>query len=183
MVFALLFLLSPQLLAENISIGVVSISKIMEQAPQAERSSINLKAQFLPIEEKLAEQSVEIKKLKVQKKEISASSSSEIKVQMDRKLRALKRTHSRALEDFREEFRFARDRALDKVQNEVYDAIHIVREQLGIDIIVQEYVSASQRIDITNNVLDYLRKKMREKQFNRNKIKPQKSNDDRFIPQ
>lgn len=182
-IFASLYLLSPQLFAENISIGVVSISKIMEQAPQAERSSINLKAQFLPIEEKLAEQSSEIKKLKAQKKEISPSSSPEIKVQMDRKLRALKRTHSRALEDFREEFRFARDRALDKVQNEVYDAIHIVREQLGIDMIVQEYVSASQRIDITNNVLNYLRKKMREKQLNRNKTKPQKSNDGSFIPE
>lgn len=183
MVFASLFVFSTQLQAENISIGVVSISKIMEQAPQAERSSINLKAKFLPIEEKLAEQAAEIKKLKIKTTTISASSSPEIKVQMGRKLRALKRAHSRAVEDFREEFRFARDHALDSVQNEVYDAIHIVRQQLGIDIILQEYVSSSQRIDITNNVLDYLREKTRQAQLNRNKTKLQKSHDGSLISQ
>lgn len=170
-------LLSTQLLAEPVSIGVVSISKIMEQAPQAERSSINLKAKFLPDEEKLAEQSIEIKKLMEKKAEISLSSPDE-KLQMERKLRTLKRTHSRALKDFREEFRFARDRALDKVQNEVYDAIHIVRAQLGLDLIVQEYVSADSRIDITRNVLEYLREKMREKQLNRNN-----NNNDSLNPQ
>jgi outer membrane protein len=163
----LMFSATP-LVAEPISIGVVSISKIMERAPQTERSSINLKAKFLPVEEQLAEQAKEIKKREAEKIEIPLSSSDE-KLQMERKLRALKRTHSRALEDFREEFRFARDRALDKVQNEVYDAIHIVRAQLGLDLIVQEYVSANPRIDITTNVLDYLSEQMRKKQLNRNK--------------
>jgi outer membrane protein len=167
-ILAVFFLFSTSLFAEPVSIGVVSISKIMEQAPQAERSSINLKAKFLPIEENLAEQATEIKKLLAIKAEISSSSSDE-KLQMERKLRTLKRAHSRALEDFREEFRFARDRALDKVQNEVYDAIHVVRRQLGLDLIVQEYVSADPRIDITSNVLEYLREKMQEKQLNRNK--------------
>jgi outer membrane protein len=181
MVFASLLLFSIPLQAENISIGVVSISKIMKQAPQAERSSINLKAKFLPIEEKLAEQAVDIKKLKTKITTISAASSPEIKVQMGRKLRALKRAHSRAVEDFREEFRFARDHALDQVQDEVYDAIHIVRQRLGIDIILQEYVSASQRIDITNNVLEYLREKTRQVQLNRNKI--QKNHDDSLTSQ
>jgi len=179
-VVTLLLFLSPQLFAETVSIAVVSISKIMEEAPQAERSSINLKAKFLPIEEKLAEQSAEIKKLEIQKNE--GSLSSEIKVQRERKLRTLKRAHSRALEDFREEFRFSRDSALDKVQNEVYDAIHVVRAQLGIDIIVQGYVSASQRIDITENVLEYLGKQMRLKQSNRNSKKTQKENNDSLIP-
>ncbi len=167
-ILAVFFLFSTPLFAEPVSIGVVSISKIMKQAPQAERSTINLKAKFLPIEENLAEQATEIKKLLAIKAEISSSSSDE-KLQMERKLRTLKRAHRRALEDFREEFRFAGDRALDKVQNEVYDAIHIVRRQLGLDLIVQEYVSADPRIDITSHVLEYLREKMREKQLNRNK--------------
>ncbi len=167
-ILAIFFLFSTPLFAESIPIGVVNISKIMEQAPQAERSSINLKAKFLPIEEDLAEQATKIKKLLEKKAEISSSSSDE-KLQMERKLRTLKRAHSRALEDFREEFRFARDRALDKVQNEVYDAIHVVREQLGLALIVQEYVSADPNIDITHNVLEYLRKKMQEQQSNRNK--------------
>lgn len=167
---ALLILIfsSAPLFAKPVSIGVVSISKIMEQAPQAERSSINLKAKFLPIEEKLAELSKEIKQLQTKKKEISLGSA-EKKLQMERKLRALKRTHNRAREDFLEEFRFARDRALDKVQNEVYDAIHKVRKQLGLGLIVQEYVSADPRIDITTDVLDYLSEQMRQQQLNRNK--------------
>jgi outer membrane protein len=179
MALLILTLFSTQLFADPVSIGVVSISKIMEQAPQSERSSINLKAKFLPIEEKLAEQTKEIKQLEAKKIEMPLISPEE-KLQLDRKLRALKRTHTRALEDFREEFRFARDRALDKVQNEVYDAIHIVRAQLGFDLIVQEYVSASPRIDITNNVLEYLREKIKQKQSNRNTTK---SNNDHPNPE
>lgn len=181
MIFAVLFFLPTQLPAENISIAVVSVSKIMKKAPQAEHSSIKLNAKFRQIKEKLEKQQIEIKRLEIIKDEEDISARE--KNLRERSLRKHKREHSRAVEDFREELHFARDLALDKVQSEVYEAIHIVRDQLGIDIIIQEYVSANKRVDITNNVLEYLREKMKQKQINRNTTPTEKDNDSHFIPQ
>ena len=75
-------------------------------------------------------------------------------------MRARKRSRSRSLQDFREELRFARDAALDDVQKEVFRAIDEVRKQQNVDIVLQDYVSADKRVDLTPLVLDYLKKKL-----------------------
>ena len=179
--FVVLFFLPITLFADSIPIGVVSVSKIMKKAPQAEHSSIELNAKFRQIKEKLEKQQIEIKKLTLRKDEDNISARE--KNLRERDLRKRKREHSRAVEDFREELHFARGLALDRLQAEVYEAIGIVRKQRGIDIIIQEYVSANKRVDITNNVLEYLREKMQQKQSNRNSNQIEEDNDSHFIPQ
>ncbi|HIO92413.1 MAG TPA: OmpH family outer membrane protein [Leucothrix mucor] len=175
-----LFLSSPVMSAEIVSIGVVNVRSLMENAPQARNSSAKLKAKFSPTEQALAKQLEEIRQLEEKKNSNEILGSTVKKVQLERDIRIRKRVHSRALEDFREELRFARDTALDKVQQEVYEAIATVRAQRGIDIIIQEYVSASKRVDITDGVLEYLHAKI--KKTNRNNGKLKKGNDGNFIP-
>ncbi|HFD31648.1 MAG TPA: OmpH family outer membrane protein [Gammaproteobacteria bacterium] len=179
--FVVLFFLPTALFADSISIGVVNISKLMKEAPQAEEFSRKLNAKFHPIQEKLEKQQVEIKELERRKNEDDISPRE--KNLRERDLLKRKREYRRKQEDLREDWRFARGLALDKVQNEVYEAIHIVREKLGIDIIIQEYISANKRVDITNNVLEYLREKIRQKQSNRNSNRLEKNNDSHFISQ
>ncbi len=179
--FVVLFFLPTALFADSISIGVVNISKLMKEAPQAEEFSRKLNAKFHPIQEKLEKQQVEIKELERRKNEDDISPRE--KNLRERDLLKRKREYRRKQEDLREDWRFARGLALDKVQNEVYEAIHIVREKLGIDIIIQEYISANKRVDITNNVLEYLREKIRQKQSNRNSNQLEKNNDSHFISQ
>ena len=88
-----------------------------------------------------------------------------------REIRALNRERTRGLEDFREELRFARDSALDDVQKSVFQAIEEVRAQRKIDIIIQEYVAASQRVDLTPTVLNHLQEKLdaKKKQLTKKK--------------
>ena len=85
----------------------------------------------------------------------------------EREIRSLKRERARTLEDFREELRFARDTALDEVQKSVFQAIEEVRIERGIDIVIQEYVSASSRVDLTPHVIDYLKNKLEQHQGSR----------------
>ena len=133
----------------------------MENAPQAEVASSNLKDKFLPQEQKLAEDLEQINRLEIElKKLIASKENDDIKRQKERELRSRKRARSRSLQDFREELRFARDAALDVVQKEVFSAIDEVRRQKKIDIILQDYISASQRVDITPVVLGFLKKKL-----------------------
>lgn len=143
------------------SVAVVNVTFLMENAPQSEAASNLLKEKFLPQEEGLAKQLEKINQLETQLETIiSSNAKGELKRQKERELRSEKRKRSRSLQDFREELRFARDAALDDVQKEVFNAIDEVRQQQKIDIVLQDYVSASKSIDITPLVLAYLRKQL-----------------------
>ena len=147
---------------EIISVGVVNVTFLMENAPQAEAASGQLKAKFVPQEQKLSKELDKISELEVELKQLSASrSDTDLIRQKERELRSRKRTRNRSLQDFREELRFARDAALDVVQKEVFSAIDEVRKAEEIDIILQDYISASKRADITPLVLDFLNKKLK----------------------
>lgn len=146
---------------DAISVGVVNVTFLMENAPQAEVASSQLKAKFLPQEKKLSEELDKINDLEIELKNLSVSKSdTDLIRQKERELRSRKRTRSRSLQDFREELRFARDSALDVVQKEVFSAIDEVRKAETIDIVLQDYISASKRADITPLVLDFLNKKL-----------------------
>lgn len=159
------FFLQPLLLsninaADSVSVGVVNVTFLMENAPQSELASVKLKSKFSPQETKLAADLREINALELELNEIKvAKEKVELQRQRERQLRTRKRLRSRSLQDFREELRFARDVALDEVQKEVFRAIDQVRKQKKIDIVLQDYISASKRVDITPAVLEYLKSK------------------------
>lgn len=155
------FLISNLYAKEPVSVGVVNVTYLMEKAPQSEAASTKLKSKFTPVEKKLAKELDEINKLELELNKIKVSKKNvKLQRQKEREIRTRKRKRSRSLQDFREELRFARDAALDDVQKEVFKAIDEVRAQLDIDIILQDYVSASQDVDITPIVLEYLKNKL-----------------------
>jgi len=146
---------------EAISVGVVNVTFLMENAPQAEVASSQLKAKFLPQEQKLSKELDKINDLEIELKKLSSSKSdTDLIRQKERELRSHKRIRSRSLQDFREELRFSRDAALDVVQKEVFSAIDEVRKAEKIDIVLQDYISASKRVDITPLVLAFLNEKL-----------------------
>lgn len=145
-----------------LSVGVVNVPYLMEHAPQAKLASKLLKKKFIPQEKKLADALDEINELSQSLDKITdLNSDKEALRQRERELRSKKRARSRLLQDFREELRFARDSALDDVQREVFSAIDKVREKNNIDIILQDYLSASQRVDVTPLVLKYLKQSVK----------------------
>jgi len=144
----------------SVSLGVVDVTYLMEHAPQAEIASNLLKSKFQPQEKALAKVLDEIQLLEAALEKGAETLTVTERRQKERELRSKKRSRSRALQDFREELRFARDSALDDVQKEVFQAIDAVRQRLGIDIVLQDYVSASKRIDITELVLAHLKQKL-----------------------
>ncbi len=150
---------------QAVSVAVVNVTFLMENAPQSDLASNKLKEKFLPQEKKLAEALEEINILEADLKKLIALKGvdADLKRQKQRELRARKRARGRSLQDFSEELRFARDAALDDVQKEVFSAINDVRKQQNIDIIIQDYISASKRVDITPLVLEYLREKLSNK--------------------
>jgi len=146
---------------DSVSVGVVNVTFLMENSPQSEIASEKLKNKFSPQEQKLAAELDKINALELELNEIkTAKKSVELQRTKERELRTLKRVRSRALQDFREELRFARDTALDEVQKDVFKAIAEVRELQNIDIVLQDYISASKKVDITPAVLEHLKNKV-----------------------
>jgi len=162
LLFLNLFFIDIAYAQKSVSVGVVNVTFLMENAPQSELASHNLKEKFLPQEKKLAEELEKINSLELELKKftIAKKTTSKLKKLKERELRSLKRARTRSLQDFREELRFARDTALDEVQKEVFSAIHKVRELQEIDIVLQDYISANKRVDITPQVLDFLKNKI-----------------------
>ena len=148
--------------ADPISIGVVNVPYLMEHAPQAELASAALKERFIPQEKKLADALDEINHLSADLDKVTDLTIDKESIrQKERELRTKKRARSRLLQDFREELRFARDSALDDVQRGVFSAIDHIREKNKLDIILQDYLSASQRVDVTPLVLKYLKQTLK----------------------
>ena len=147
-----------------VTIAVVNVTYLMENSPEAELASKALKAKFSPKELALAKEQDAITLLETAR-ERNRSNWTEADIrQAEREIRGLKRTRARKLEDFREELRFARDSALDEVQKSVFSAIEEVRIERNIDIIIQEYVAASTRVNLTPHVITYLQNKVKQQQ-------------------
>jgi outer membrane protein len=148
----------------TVSIAVVNVTYLMKNAPEAELASKALKEQFAPKELALTKEQDVITQLETTREKNLSKWSKEKLRQAEREIRSLKRDRARTVEDFREELRFARDSALDDVQKSVFSAIEEVRIERNIDIVIQEYVAASVRVDLTPHVITYLQNKLKQQQ-------------------
>lgn len=167
-VFLLLFFVPPQLVAANNSpsfrIATVDVRYLLKNAPQSDVASKALKERFQDSEKALDKEMAAIKDLEELLKRAVATLSKDERRKQEREIRSRKRTQSRALEDYREDLRLARNTALEDVQKLVFEAIDTVRKEEKIDVVIQDYVSASERISITEIVLDYLQDKLQNEQ-------------------
>lgn len=154
--------------ARPVSIAIVNVSSLLENSPQSKAANDKLKADFVPREEALNVEQKAIRELEetLSNRIDAGALSDEEKLQEQRELRDRQRKYSRAMEDFREEVRSARDQAIDTLQNQIVEAIGEVRELEHIDLVLREtdYIVASDRIDITDMVMQHLKKKFQAEQ-------------------
>jgi outer membrane protein len=150
----------------HVTIAVVDVAYLMKNAPEAESAGLELKTRFSPRELELSQELEKINQLEAERERNLNTWTTEQRQKNEREVRTRKRDRTRALEDFREELRFARDTALDAVQQSVFQAIEDVRAEREIDVVIEEYVAASNRVNITPAVLEYLQRKFDQKQAN-----------------
>lgn len=144
-------------------IAIVDVSVLLENSPQSKAANEKLKSTYVPREVSLNKEQQAIQQLEeALAVRIEAGTVSEAdKLEQQRELRDRKRKNVRALEDFREEVRTARDTAVDNLQSQIVLAIGEVREREQIDVVLREsdYIVASNRVDMTNKVMQHLEQK------------------------
>ena len=145
-----------QALAQNIKIGYVDAAKILEDAPQSKASLTKLEGEFGPREQELRKMRDDITRLENELDKNSLVMSDSDREKRNRELLDSQRQLRRAQQDFREEYNLRRNEELADLQRIVSDKIIEIAKSEGYDLIMQQVVYASKKIDITDQVLKRL---------------------------
>ncbi|MDH5633676.1 MAG: OmpH family outer membrane protein [Gammaproteobacteria bacterium] len=153
--------LSPAGLAEqqNLKLAYVNFVKVIERAPQAEAALKKLEAEFSPRDKSIVDLQNQIKESedKLEKDALVLKSAERRSVERD--ILKMKRDLRRITQEFREDYNLRRNEELASLQKMVSRVIEEIARQEKYDLIVHEgTLYASKRVDITEKVLDRLKR-------------------------
>ena len=129
-------------LAEDIKIGFVDPVRLLELSPQGEKVLIDLRENILNMERDLEKNRLVMQITETQKKQ--------------REIDVLKRKLKREQEEAREDYNLRRNEELGRLQRLVRETIVEIAKEEGFDLIVEQAVYVSGRINLTERVLERL---------------------------
>ncbi len=140
-------------------VGFVNTSRLLEEAPQAKAAISKMESEFAPREKELVAMQREIKAAEDKLQRDGAVMSDSERSKAERDIISRKRELKRAQDEFREDLNIRRNEELSKLQRHLYEAIVALAKEEKYDLIISEgVVFASERIDITNAVLERLKR-------------------------
>jgi len=161
----LLVLVVPAALAADLKVGYVNAARLLQEAPQAEAVSRRLKQEFALRQDQLVARQKELRELEDRLARDGAIMSEEERRRLERRLLEGRRDLARAQEDLREDFGLRRNEEISRLLQMVQQTIEGLGRELGYDLILYDGVAyASERVDLTGQVLERLRRQAREGQ-------------------
>ncbi len=146
-------------------IGFVNAIRIVEEAPQGKAALQQLEQEFLPREERIRVQVEELQQLEDQLANEGNNMSELNRLKLEQDVRKGRRRLEREQEEFREDLNFRRNQEIENLQLLVHKLIADIGQRDKFDLIVQEpVVWVSNRIDLTEQVLEELREKFSQGQ-------------------
>ena len=154
MIFIAVFLMAPISANAELKIGFVNMVEIMEKSPQAEAARKALEKEFSNRDKKLTAARDEVLKLEETLKKDAAIMSEKRRAELEKEVQNKKREYNRQQDELREDFNIRRNEALGRLQKNVHEVILEVARSENYDLVVtQPVVFASDRIDMTQRVL------------------------------
>lgn len=155
---------SPLVLAE-LKLGYVDAARLLEKAPQAENATQRLKEEFAPRENDILALQKDISEAEEQLRLNADVMTEDGRRKIERELISNKRDLRRVQDEFREDLNFRRNEEIAKIQVLVREIISTVGKEEKFDLILYEGIAyADDRIDLTNMILDRLKKEMKKGQ-------------------
>ncbi len=154
MIFIVVFLMAPISASAELKIGFVNMVEIMEKSPQAEAARKALEKEFSNRDKKLTAARDEVLKLEETLKKDAAIMSEKRHAELEKEMKNKKREYNRQQDELREDFNIRRNEALGRLQKNVHEVVLEVARSENYDLVVtQPVVFASDRIDMTQRVL------------------------------
>ena len=146
--------------AEDYKIGAVNAVRILEQSPQAAKLRSQIEQEFSPRDRELVSQQKKLKEMEDRLERDSAIMSETERKELEREIINMRRQLKRDQDQFREDLSYRRNEELSRIQKEIVQAIQTVAKQNNYDVVLSEGVLfASTKVDITDLVIEYLKKK------------------------
>ena len=152
----LLACLQQQVSAEDIKIGFVDPVRLLELSPQGEKALRLLEQEFGPRDKVLIDLRENILNMErdLEKNRLVMQITETQKKQ--REIDVLKRKLKREQEEAREDYNLRRNEELGRLQRLVRETIVEIAKEDGFDLIVEQAVYVSGRINLTERVLERL---------------------------
>lgn len=149
-------LLVPTLAAAEMKIGFVNTDRVFREAGPAVKAQKKLEKEFASREQELQKLAKQARDLQTKLEKEGVTMSESDRRTKERELANLNREFQRQQREFREDLNLRRNEELATVQERANKVIISIAESEKFDLILQEAVYASPRIDITDKVLKAL---------------------------
>jgi outer membrane protein len=136
--------------------GFVNTERILREAAPAQRAQKKIEAEFKKRDEELAKVASDLKKQQDDLEKNGVTMSEAQRRQKERDFGEMNRDFQRKQREFREDLNQRRNEELAQVVQQANGVIRQIAEQEKYDIIFQDAVFASARIDITERVIKAL---------------------------
>jgi len=137
----------------DVKIGFVNTERVFREAPIALQAQKKLEKEFAPREAGLQKMAKQARDLQAQLEKDGALLSDTDRRNKERDLANLNRDYQRTLREFREDLNVRRNEELSKVQDRARKVIHAYGVAEKYDVILEEAVYFSPKIDITDKII------------------------------
>jgi outer membrane protein len=139
-----------------VKFGFVNTERILREAAPAQRAQKKIEAEFKKRDEELARIASDLKKMQDDLEKNAVTMSEAQRRTRERDFGEINRDFQRKQREFREDLNSRRNEELAQVVQQANGVIRQIAEQEKYDIIFQDAVFASPRIDITEKVIKAL---------------------------
>lgn len=146
---------SSQAAAQQLRVGYVDMKQVLDNAPQVLAGREKLDLEFRPRNETIEfqERQVEDMESRLQMGDLSEDA----RIRLDRELREMRRNVNRQKEDLRDELSFRRTEEIQKLEDQINQAVQKIARENGYDLILSSpVIYADPSLDITQVILDQL---------------------------
>jgi outer membrane protein len=158
-IFSLTNLYSVMSRAEDYKIGVVNAVVILEQSPQARKTTALIENEFSPRNKQLVEETKALQVMEEKLTKDAAIMGEAERRNLERDIINKRRELKRNEDEFREDLTFRRNEELAKIQTEIVNAIQIVARDNNYDLVISDgVIYANTKMDMTTLVIEYLSK-------------------------
>ena len=142
--------------AQSGKLGFVNTERILRDAAPAQRAQKKIESEFKKRDQELAKFAGDLKRMQDDIDKNSMTMSESERRNKEREFSELNRDFQRKQREFREDLNQRRNQELAQVVEQANRVIRQIAEQEKFDIIFQDAVFASPRIDITDKVIKAL---------------------------
>ena len=144
------------LFAQDLKIGFVSTERVFKEAPAALKALKKLEKEFAPREAEIKKIADRTQVIQVQLEKETMTMSASQRRDRESELGRLTRDMQRMQREFREDLNLRKNEELETVLQGANKVIKEIAEKEKYDLILQEAVYRSPRLDITDKVIEAL---------------------------